>query len=793
MSIRQTIEFEALGRKDVAMVGGKNSSLGELCSILRPYGINVPGGFATTAEAFRLYMVENALVGPVEHALEAYHDGSATLAETGALIRKLIEGGRFPVATAEAIRHAYRKLSREAGEAAIAVAVRSSATAEDLPEASFAGQQETYLNVVGEDALIDACRSCYASLFTDRAIVYRETHGFAHEAVALSVGVQRMIRADLGGAGVMFSIDTETGFPDVVLIDAAWGLGELVVQGRVDPDSYQVFKPLLGRHGLRPVIAQEIGAKQRKLVYGSGGAGLQEMPTDPAEQAAAVLDESEILCLADWAVEIERHYGCAMDIEWAKDGLDGKLYVVQARPETVQQRREGIDRTYRVSRSGPVLVEGAAIGQAAVAGEVCLLRTVEEMDRFVDGAILVTSTTDPDWLPVMKRAAAVITDHGGRTSHAAIVSRELGLPAIVGTGDATGKLSDGQEISVNCAEGDRGFVHAGHAEIAVQEIDPAALPRTSTATMLNMANPAAALRWWRLPADGIGLVRMEFVIANALRIHPMALLHPERVDEAARREIDQLTDGYDDKADYFVEGLARGLARIAALGWPEPVIVRMSDFKTNEYADLIGGRAFEPAETNPMIGFRGASRYYSPLYREGFALECRAVKRLREELGFTNVAAMIPFCRSVAEADKVLEVMAKEGLVRREHGLELYVMCEIPSNVVQAGAFAKRFDGFSIGSNDLTQLTLGIDRDSELLADQFDEQDPAVKWMIRHVIAEAHRHGAKVGLCGQGPSDHPQFARFLVECGIDSISVTPDSFAEVRRHIAGAELRERAA
>jgi pyruvate, water dikinase len=793
MNARDVIDFAELTRRDIAVVGGKNASLGELYSVLRPRGVNVPGGFATSAEAFRLFLVENSLVAPIEKALASYHAGLRSLAETGSTIRQLIESGTFPQRTEDAIRHAYRRLGLDAREDDIAVAVRSSATAEDLPEASFAGQQETFLNVRGEEAVIDACRRCFASLYTDRAILYRETHGFAHEAVALSVGVQHMIRADQAGAGVMFSIDTESGCPDVVMIDAAWGLGEMVVQGRVDPDEYQVFKPLLETVGKRPIIARTVGAKKHKMIYGRGETGLREVPTSKNERDATVLDNTEILQLARWAVQIERHYGCAMDIEWAKDGADGELYILQARPETVQQRREALHQAFSVTGKGALLVEGAAIGQAAASGRTCLLEDIAEMDRFEDGAILVAPTTDPDWLPVMKRAAAIVTDHGGRTSHAAIVSRELGLPALVGTGNATRILSDGQDITVDCSAGERGFVYSGTANIETRKIDLAHLPRTQTKTMLNMANPAAALRWWRLPADGVGLVRMEFVIANTLRIHPMALLHPGRVTAEAAAEIAKLTQGYADKAEYFVDGLATGLGRIAALGWPDPVIVRMSDFKSNEYAELIGGDAFEPREANPMIGFRGASRYYSDLYRDAFALECRAIKRLREEMGFMNVAVMIPFCRSAAEADRVLQTMAEFGLARGDKDLEIYVMCEIPSNVVEAQAFAQRFDGFSIGSNDLTQLTLGIDRDSELLAGQFDERDPAVKWMIRHVIAEAHRHGAKVGLCGQGPSDHPEFARFLVESGIDSISVTPDSFAEVRRHISHAEEAEQAA
>ncbi len=791
MKIRQTIGFEELSREDIPLVGGKNASLGELIGTLVPRGINVPPGFATTADAYRLYLTHNGLVGPIARHLAAYHAGEASLAETGAAIRKAILAGRFLDETREAICAAYHGLCREAGMDELDVAVRSSATAEDLPEASFAGQQESFLNICGDEALLDACRRCYASLYTDRAIVYRETHGFAHDAVALSVGVQRMIRADQAGAGVMFTVDTESGFPDVVLINAAWGLGENVVQGAVDPDEYHVFKTLLGDEALRPIVAKERGAKAIKMVYGRGGseAATCNSPTSEAERGALVLSDDEILKLARWAVLIERHYGCAMDMEWAKDGAGGDLYILQARPETVQQRASGATlRSYSLKQKGSVLVEGLAIGDAVAAGPVCLIQTATDIGKFVHGSVLVTGTTDPDRVPVMKRAAAIVTDHGGRTSHAAIVSRELGLPAIVGTGNVTEVLCDGQDITVSCAEGDRGFVYDGIAEFSTEDIDLASLPSTRTKVMLNLANPAAAYRWWRMPSDGVGLVRMEFVIGNAIKVHPMALLrHAELADSRAKVEIERLTAGYADKGEYFVDRLSLGLARIAAASYPRPVIIRMSDFKTNEYAGLLGGAEFEPTEENPMIGFRGASRYYSPRYRDGFALECRAIKRLREEIGLTNIVVMIPFCRSVKEADKVLAVMAENGLERGANGLEIYVMCEIPSNVVQAAAFAERFDGFSIGSNDLTQLTLGIDRDSELLAEQFDEQDEAVKWMIRHVIEEAHRHGAKVGLCGQAPSDHPEFAGFLVDCGIDSISVTPDSFVAIKRHVAAAE------
>jgi pyruvate,water dikinase len=716
-----------------------------------------------------------------------------TLAEAGQLIRRAFLRGEWPSETAQALTGAYQKLCERTGKPEADVAVRSSATAEDLPDASFAGQQETYLNIRGERALIDACRRCYASLFTDRAISYRKTKGFDHLKVALSVGIQAMVRSDIGGAGVMFSIDTETGFDKIVLINAAWGLGENVVQGSVDPDEYQVFKPLLSDPSLAPIIEKKRGEKARKMIYANGGeAPTINVPTSKAERAAFVLDDEDILALARWASIIETHYQQPMDMEWAKDGESGEVFIVQARPETVQSRREaGALKTYRIKSKGKTIVTGLSIGDAVVCGKVCMIESARDISRFVDGAVLVTGTTDPDWVPIMKRAAAIVTDHGGRTSHAAIVSRELGLPAIVGTGEATQVLHDEQTVTISCAEGDIGFVYEGRADYETEELDLAGIPPTRTKIMLNLANPAAAMRWWRLRADGVGLARMEFVINNHIKIHPMALVRFSTLkDEAAKDKIAALTAGYADKTEYFVEKLARALARIAAAQYPAPVIVRMSDFKTNEYANLIGGADFEPHEENPMLGFRGASRYGSPRYREGFALECRAILRLRQELGFKNVIVMIPFCRSPKEADRVLEEMAKNGLRRGADGLEVYVMCEIPSNVILAKAFAERFDGFSIGSNDLTQLTLGVDRDSSELSDLFDEQDEAVKWMIAKVIAEAHKAGAKVGLCGQAPSDHPQFAEFLVSCGIDSISVSPDSFVAVKRHVAEAERKE---
>jgi pyruvate,water dikinase len=784
------IWLEKLGRGDVARVGGKNASLGEMVRNLAQKGVRVPPGFATTADAYWRYVEANGLRRVIADSLAALAAGHAPLAEVGAAIRREFLRGTWPQDTAEAIQASYRELCRRAGKTDPDVAVRSSATAEDLPDASFAGQQESYLNIRGEAALLDACRRCYASLFTDRAISYRQAKGFDHLKVALSVGVQRMVRSDLGGAGVMFSIDTETGFDKVVVMNAAWGLGENVVQGAIDPDEYQVFKPLLSQPSLVPIIEKKLGEKAQKMVYAQGGdRPTRNVPTSKAERAAFVLNDQDILALARWACVIEDHYGRPMDMEWAKDGETGELFIVQARPETVQSRKEAsVFKSYRIKSKGRKLVEGLSIGDAIVAGRVCLIDNPRDIGRFVDGAILVTQTTDPDWVPIMKRAAAIITDHGGRTSHAAIVSRELGLPAIVGTGKATHLLHDEQEVTVSCAEGDEGFVYEGRADYVTEELNFENVPATRTQVMLNLANPAAAFRWWRIPADGVGLARMEFVVSNHIKVHPMALVQYDALkDEDAKRTIAELTRGYADKTEYFVDRLARGLARIAAAYYPKPVIVRMSDFKTNEYANLIGGAAFEPSEENPMLGFRGASRYYSPRYRDGFALECRAIRRLREEMGLKNVVVMIPFCRSTKEADRVLAVMAENGLKRGENGLEVYVMCEIPSNVILAKAFAERFDGFSIGSNDLTQLTLGVDRDSGELAELFDEQDEAVKWMIESVIREAHKAGAKVGLCGEAPSNHPEFAEFLVACGIDSMSVSPDSFIAVKQRVAAAE------
>lgn len=781
--------FEDVSRLDVAIVGGKNASLGEMVRALTPKGIRIPDGFATTAGAYRRFLAANNLETTIRAELAELKAGRKTLQACGQAIRGAILAGEWPEAMRTEILGAYRRLGTRVGQAEPAVAVRSSATAEDLPDASFAGQQETFLNIRGEAALLEACRRCFASLFTDRAISYRTMKGFAHEKVALSIGVQMMVRADLGGAGVMFSIDTETGFDRVVLINAAWGLGENVVQGAVNPDEYQVFKPFLDRPDLTPILEKRCGTKERKMVYAREGLATRNLPTSRAERESFVLSDAEILDLARQACVIEAHYGQPMDMEWARDGETGTIYIVQARPETVQSRADiGALRSYRITAKGRKLLSGLSVGDAVATGEVCLIESAADIDRFVDGAVLVTGTTDPDWVPVMKRAAAIITDHGGRTSHAAIVSRELGLPAIVGTGDATRILHDGQSVTVSCAEGEEGFVYDGVAEFDVEDLRLDAVPPTRTQVMLNIANPAAAARWWRLPVDGVGLARMEFVISNTVRVHPLALTRFDQLqDSAARHEIARLTRGFADRCDYFVETLARGLSRIAATWYPRPVIVRMSDFKTNEYAELLGGRQFEPAEENPMIGFRGASRYYSEAYRDGFALECRAIRHLREQMGFDNVIVMIPFCRSPEEADRVLAVMRENGLERGRNGLQVYVMCEIPSNVILAEAFAARFDGFSIGSNDLTQLVLGVDRDSDRLAGLFRERDPAVMWMIETVIARARAAGRKIGLCGQAPSNDPDFARLLVAAGIDSISVTPDSFLAVKQNVAAAE------
>ena len=792
---RFVIEFEQLNIGDVPRVGGKNASLGEMIGALSAGGINVPTGFATTAEAYRLFIDQAGIRGEIEAELNAFRSGSKQLADAGSRIRELILGAELPAEIVTAIGHAYRDLSMQSGIIDVDVAVRSSATAEDLPQASFAGQQETYLNVRGEEAVLEACQKCMASLFTDRAISYREAHGFDHMQVALSVGVQQMVRSDSGSAGVMFTLDTETGFPDVVLINAAWGLGETVVKGTVDPDEYMVFTALLDDPSLSPIIEKEHGANEHKLIYGDadGSDSTVLVDTSEEERARFVLEDDEIVQLARWANEIEHHYGREMDIEWARDGRTGELYIVQARPETVESRRDATSiKHYELKSKGPVLLRGQAIGSSIATGEVQIIRGAEDIGQFRPGAILVTEMTDPDWVPALRRAAGIITDHGGRTCHAAIVSRELGIPAIVGVGTATRDLRDGQEITLSCV-GEGGEIYDGILEYEESEEHLEDVPETRTRIMINIASPAASLRWWRLPSRGIGLARMEFIISNHIKIHPMALVHPDRIDgETDQRKIEELTRAYVNKQQYFVERLALGIAKIATPHYPDPVIVRMSDFKTNEYADLIGGRAFEPEEANPMLGFRGASRYYDDRYREGFALECAAIRRVRDHIGLDNVIVMIPFCRTVEEADRVIEVMAENGLVRGKEGLQVYVMAEIPSNIILAREFAERFDGFSIGSNDLTQLVLGIDRDSAELAHLFDERNEAIKRSIVQLIDDAHDMGVSVGICGEAPSNYPEFAEFLIEAGIDSISLSPDSVIDTLQLVAAFEREQEA-
>lgn len=782
--------FDRLNSNDVDRVGGKNASLGEMIQSLKDEGIRVPNGFATTSEAYRRFLDANDLEDRIRSEIDKLHRDEKPLEKVGKSIRRLFYDAEFPDDIKQTIRDAYQKLSENYNTDEVDVAARSSATAEDLPEASFAGQQETFLNLTGEAEVLEACRKCYASLFTDRAISYRETQEFDHLQVALSVGVQKMVRSDKACSGVMFSLDTDTGFPRVVLIDGAWGLGENVVQGSVTPDEFRVFKPLLDNPNLQPIIEKKRGAKERKMIYASGGSQTtRNVETTQPEREAFVLNDDEIVQLARWAKAIESHYDKPMDMEWAKDGDTDELYIVQARPETVQsQKASGSLKTYSLKEDGETILTGVSIGDAIASGKVCRIQDAEDIDRFEAGSILVTGMTDPDWVPIMKQAEAIVTDRGGRTCHAAIVSRELGIPAVVGTGNATEHLEDGQEITISCAEGDRGQIYRGQLEYETEEVNLDEVPETKTQIMTNIASPAAAFRWWKLPAQGIGLARMEFVVNNIVKIHPMALLHfDELEDEGAKAEIAELTRGYEDKSEYFVEHLARGLAKIASAQYPHPAIVRMSDFKTNEYADLIGGSQFEPQEANPMLGFRGASRYYSDRYRDGFALECRAIKRVRETIGLDNVLVMVPFCRTPEEADRVLEVMAENDLKRGENGLEVYVMCEIPANVELADEFSDRFDGFSIGSNDLTQLVLGVDRDSSDLAHLFDERHEAVKRTIRRLLKVTKTRDRKVGICGQAPSDYPDFAAFLVSEGIDSISLNPDSVVAVKHRIAEME------
>jgi pyruvate,water dikinase len=795
---RLVIPFDKIGIEDIPFVGGKNASLGEMYVALQQYGIRVPNGFATTADAWRYHLTSSGLDRQVREQLAGLRvDDVSDLQRRGKLIRDAILNTPLPDDLVAAIAASYRELGREAGQADIPVAVRSSATAEDLPDASFAGQQETFLNVVGEQALADACRGCYASLFTDRAIDYRTRHGFDHFDVALSIGVQVMVSADAGSSGVMFTVDTESGFAGAVLINAAWGLGENIVKGTVNPDEFIVFKGTLV-DPYRPIIQKRLGSKQVRMVCRSDAAQATEnVPVPVRQQQAWSLEDDDILQLARWAVRIEQHYSqknsrpTPMDIEFARDGKTGQLFILQARPETVQSRKSAhVLRNYRLTApDDQPLVVGNAIGQRIAVGNVRVVAGTQDLGSFQTGEVLVAEKTDPDWEPVMKKASAIVTDHGGRTCHAAIVARELDLPAVVGTNDATGVLHDGAAVTVCCAEGEQGRVYAGHLPFEVEETDLQQMPATKTKVMVNIANPGLAFSVAALPVDGVGLARLEFIITDSVKVHPAALLNFDQLEPGLQQEVREVTAGYPDRKDFFVERLAEGVAMIAAAFYPRDVIVRFSDFKSNEYANLIGGHCFEVSEENPMLGFRGASRYYDPKYRDCFGLECQAMKRVRDEMGLQNVKLMIPFCRTVEEGQRVIAEMERHGLVRGQRGLELYVMCEIPSNVLQAREFARIFDGFSIGSNDLTQLTLGIDRDSEIVAHVFDERNPAVLSMIEMAVHKARETGRRIGICGQAPSDFPEYAEFLVRCGIDSISVTPDVVLKTRVRVHEAEQR----
>ncbi|MBW2714988.1 MAG: phosphoenolpyruvate synthase [Deltaproteobacteria bacterium] len=775
----------------LSCVGGKNASLGEMIRELDAVGVRVPEGFALTTNAYHLHLREAGATDEILQRLDRLDvEDVNALASAGREIRRRIGSAPLPKALVAEARAAYEGLSQRYGEDAADVAVRSSATAEDLPTASFAGQQETFLNVRGWEELDRAIRGCMASLFTDRAIVYRREHGIEDRGVGLSVGVQKMIRSDLASAGVIFTLDTESGLRDLVLITGAWGLGESVVQGRVDPDEFWVHKETL-RQGFRSIVRRELGDKRVKLVYGEDRS-VREVRTSREERSLFILTEEEALQLARWAISIEDHYSkragieTPMDIEWAKDGRSGDLFIVQARPETIHsQNRTPSIEIYTLRERGHVLATGKSVGSKIGTGPVRIIRSSSELGDFRDGEVLVAEMTDPDWQPVMAKASALVTEHGGRTCHAAIVSREMGVPCVVGTGNALSVLREGQSVTVSCAEGAEGRVYEGALPFDRQKVDPAALPAPPVPLMLNLANPDSSFLTAQLPSAGVGLMRVEFLVNNWIGIHPMALVHPDRVASADdRSEILRRTRNWSSPDAFFVDRMASGIAVIAAGFYPRPVVVRFSDFKTNEYAGLIGGSAFEPDEANPMIGFRGASRYYNERYREGFALECRAVKRVREEMGLVNVKLMIPFCRTLEEGRRVLDEMKKNGLERGRNDLEVLVMAEIPNNVILAEEFSELFDGFSIGSNDLTQLVLGVDRDSQILSEIFDEQDPGVKRMISNLIDRAHKAGRKVGICGQGPSDHPDFAAFLVEAGIDSISLTPDSLPGVMERLA---------
>jgi pyruvate,water dikinase len=784
---RYVVPFEDLRMTDVESVGGKNASLGEMISQLAHAGVRVPGGFATTALAFRDFLAASGLTARINARLDALDvDDVKALAACGAEIRRWVVEAPLPERLEREIREHFDRMQAASG-AGISVAVRSSATAEDLPDASFAGQQESYLNVVGIDAVLDRIRHVFASLYNDRAISYRVHKGFAHAEVALSAGVQRMVRSDLGASGVMFTIDTESGFPDVVFVTAAYGLGETVVQGAVNPDEFYVHKPMLAA-GRMPIIRRQLGSKLVKMEFDpAGGTGRSVRTVDtPIEQRTRYsLGDDEVVELARYAVIIERHYGRPMDIEWGRDGVDGKLYILQARPETVKSQHDGRQLKFRLKATSDVLASGRAIGQKVGAGPVRIVGDASEMERVQPGDVLVTDMTDPNWEPVMKRASAIVTNRGGRTCHAAIIARELGIPAVVGCGDATDALSDGALVTVSCAEGDTGYIYDGMLETEVSEVSQGALPEIPVKIMMNVGNPQLAFEFAQLPSQGVGLARLEFIINNNIGVHPKAILDYPNVDPDLKKAVESIARGHSSPRAFYVDKLAEGVATIAAAFWPRPVIVRLSDFKSNEYRKLIGGSRYEPEEENPMLGFRGASRYVSPDFAECFEMECRAMKRVREEMGLTNVELMVPFVRTVGEAEKVIGLLSKHGLKRGEGGsadgqggLKVIMMCEIPSNAILAEQFLQHFDGFSIGSNDLTQLTLGLDRDSGLVAEGFDERDPAVKVLLERAIVACREAGKYVGICGQGPSDHPDLAEWLMQHGIASISLNPDTVVD---------------
>ena len=793
----RVIWFESLGMDDVARVGGKNASLGEMIRGLTAAGVRVPDGFATTSAAFREFLRHGHLAERINARVSKLDiDDVEELARAGAEIRQWIIDTPFPDSLNAAITAAWRKMEEKAG-GEVAVAVRSSATAEDLPDASFAGQQETYLNVRGLDNVLTAIHHVFASLYNDRAIAYRVHHNFEHHEVALSAGIQRMARSDIGAAGVMFTLDTESGFRDAVFITGAYGLGETVVQGAVNPDEFYVYKPALAA-GKHAILSRKLGSKAIKMIYGDSsahGKTTKTVDVAEAERQRFCLTDEQLLDLARQAVIIEKHYGRPMDIEWALDGTDNKVYIVQARPETVKSRANGqmIER-YRLKEKGAVLAQGRAIGQRIGAGPARIIMDISQMSSVKPGDVLVTDMTDPDWEPIMKIASAIVTNRGGRTCHAAIISRELGIPCVIGTGTGTEKIKKGQDITVSSAEGETGYVYEGLLKFEIERIDLGDLPKTKTKIMMNLAIPEKAFSECQIPNDGVGLAREEFVINSHIGIHPLALYNYEELKKSADpekqaviRAIDEKTAAYTDKKQFFIDKVAEGVGRIAAGFYPKDVIVRLSDFKSNEYANLVGGTFYEPDEENPMIGWRGASRYYDPKYRPAFELECKGLLKARNDMGLTNIKLMVPFCRTPEEGRKVVEVLRDCGLIQGENGLELYVMCEIPSNVILADAFADIFDGFSIGSNDLTQLTYGLDRDSGLLSGIADERHAAVKEMIKMVIATAKRRGRKIGICGQGPSDFPDFATFLVECGIDSMSLIPDTAVKTRLAVAAKE------